>query len=400
MNRLVVVGASLAGLRAVESARKSGYTGDVTLIGAEHHLPYDRPQLSKAFLAADAAAAVTPYRSAEELRDDFNVEVLLGEAAEALDSDARVVTVGGREVPYDGLVIATGAASRGLPDIDEPDGVYHLRTADDALALRAAFEGAQRVVVVGAGFIGSEVASAARARGLDVTVIEAARLPLTRSVGPDVGEVCVRLHRENGTQVRLGQGVNGFESDAAGHVTGVRLAGGEVVPADVVVLGLGVAPATGWLQSSDLALHERDHGVLCDATLATNLPGVYAAGDVAHVVSTLFDNELMRLEHWTSAAEQGAAAARHATDPASAKPLNTVPYFWSDWYGHRLQFVGTPKADEVVVAQPSIEGFTALYRRGDRMVGALTIDRPRDVMKLRRSIVARSPWGEVAAQAA
>ncbi|WP_197274999.1 NAD(P)/FAD-dependent oxidoreductase [Luteipulveratus halotolerans] len=279
-----------------------------------------------------------------------------------------------------------------------PPGVHHLRTADDAVAVRTAMGTAARVVVVGAGFIGSEVASAARARGQDVTVVEAADLPLVRSVGPGVGEVCVRLHQANGARVVLGRGVTGFE-ETAGRVTGVRLTDGTVVPADLVVLGLGVTPATAWLRSSAVPLHPHDGGVVCDATLATGVPGVYAAGDVAHVSNPLFE-ESLRLEHWTSAAEHGAAAARHALDPASARPLVTVPYFWSDWYGHRLQFVGTPRADEVVVTDSAVSGYTALYRRGDRMVGALTIDRPRDIMKLRRSIVARRPWADIAAEAA
>ena len=399
VRRLVVVGASLAGLRAVEAARRAGYDGRLTLVGAEEHLPYDRPQLSKAFLAAGSGEAIVPYRSEVELQDELGVELVLGAPAEQLDADRRVIGVAGEEIPYDAAVIATGATSRGLAGVVEPHGVHHLRTVDDALAVRRALDSASRVVVVGAGFIGSEVASAARARGLAVTVVEAAELPLVRSVGPHVGEVCVRLHHDNGVQVLLGRGVAGFEEDA-GRVTGVRLSDGTVVAADLVVLGLGVSPATGWLRSSPVALHEGDGGVLCDATLATGVPGVYAAGDVAHVVSPLFDGESMRLEHWTSAAEHGAAAARHALDPDAARPLATVPYFWSDWYGHRLQFVGTPHADEVVVTESAVSGYTALYRRGDRLVGALTIDRPRDIMKMRRSIVARRPWSDIRAEAA
>ena len=393
MERLVVVGASLAGLRAVEAARRAGHAGSITLVGAEEHLPYDRPPLSKSFLGADGPHEVSPFRTEDELRGELGVELLLGVPARGLDNAAREVLVDDRSVVYDGLVIATGAAARTLPGTDEVAGVHSLRTASDAAAVRAALDQGARTVVVGAGFIGSEVASAARRRGLPVTVVEAAELPLTRAVGAEVGTVCADLHRRAGTDLRLGTAVAGIEA-VDGRVRGVRLGSGEVLAADLVVQGVGVAPSTGWLADSGLVLHEQDRGVVCDATLSTGVPGVYAAGDVAHAPNPLFDDDLMRLEHWTNAAEQGAAAARHALDPAAARSLSPVPFFWSDWYGHRIQFVGTPRADEVVVAGPSGAGFVALYRRGDRVVGALTIDRPREIMKLRRRIAERGDFAE------
>ncbi|MFE0019691.1 NAD(P)/FAD-dependent oxidoreductase [Amycolatopsis sp. NPDC059021] len=393
MERLVVVGASLAGLRAVESARRGGYTGSITLIGAEEHLPYDRPPLSKAFLGKGHDGVVTPFRSADELRDDWDVRLCLGAPAEALDTAEREVVVDGRPVPYDAAVIATGATPRAFPAGQGIAGVHQLRTVEDALAIRAALDAGARTVVIGAGFIGSEVASAARKRGLPVTVVEALELPLVRSVGREAGEVCAALHRENGTDLRLGTRVTGIASHA-GRVIGVVLDDGDEIAADLVVVGIGVAPATSWLRGSGLVLHALDGGVVCGSTLSTNVPGVYAAGDVAHAASPLFDGDLMRLEHWTNAAEQGAAAARHALDPASAVPLEPVPYFWSDWYGHRLQFVGTPRADEVRVTSRAVEGFTALYRRGDRLVGALTVDRPREIMKYRRRVAERGEWEE------
>ena len=391
--RLVVVGASLAGLRAVESARRSGFTGRITLVGAEEHLPYDRPPLTKAFLSAGNDAAPTPFRTERELREDLGVDLMLGSPAESLDVAAREVTVGGDLVPYDALVVATGASPRSLPGTEHLAGVHTLRTLEDATAVRSALDAGARVVVIGAGFIGSEIASAARVRDLPVTVVEALDVPLVRSVGPEVGSVCADLHREAGTDLRLGVGVDGVES-RAGRVTGVRLATGRVVPADLVVVGIGVSPATSWLEGSGVPLHARDRGVVCDATLWTGVPGVYAAGDVAHVASPLFDDDLMRLEHWTNAAEQGALAARHALDPAAATPAAPVPYFWSDWYGHRIQFVGTPHADEVAVVRERADGFTALYRRDRRLVGALTVDRPREIMKLRRRVAERGPWDE------
>ncbi len=396
MRRLVVVGASLAGLRAVEAARRGGFTGEVTLVGAEEHPPYDRPPLSKKLLERDGPASATPFRTERELRDDLGVELLLGAAADGLDTAGRKVTVAGRGVPYDALVIATGASPRGLTGAEGIAGVHCLRTAEDSAAIRAALDEGARTVVVGAGFIGSEVASAARARDLPVTVVEALDIPLCRAVGTEAGTVCAQLHALAGTDLCTGTGVTGIES-VDGRVTGVRLDDDSVVPADLVVLGTGVAPATGWLQDSGVRLHEHDGGVVCDATLATTAPGVYAAGDVAHVPNPLFDDELMRLEHWTNAAEQGAAAARHALAPDAAAPLSSVPYFWSDWYSSRIQFVGTSKADEVEVVDADPERFLALYRRDDRAVGALSINRARDVMKVRRHIVERSRWSDALA---
>ncbi|WP_410664083.1 NAD(P)/FAD-dependent oxidoreductase [Amycolatopsis sp. lyj-84] len=396
---LVVVGASLAGLRAVEAARRDGYRGRIVLIGAEDHPPYDRLPLSKAFLDAEGPGRIDPFHSVSALRDELGVELVLGAAADGLDTTAREVAVDGWTVPYDALVIATGATARRLPGSEGIAGVHTLRTAEDALAVRAALDRGARTVVIGAGFIGSEVAAAARKRGLPSTIVEALDVPLTRSVGAEAGAMCASLHREAGTELRLSTKVTGLETDN-GAVTGVRLATGEVLPADLVVAGIGVVPATGWLAGSGVPLHELDGGVVCDATLATGVPGVYAAGDVAHAENPLFDGDLMRLEHWTNAAEQGAAAARHALSPESARALAPVPYFWSDWYDHRIQFVGTPRADEVVTAVPASGGFTALYRRGDRIVGALTVDRPREIMKYRRHVAGRTPWAEALAFAA
>lgn len=396
---LVVVGASLAGLRAVEAARRDGYGGRIVLIGAEEHPPYDRLPLSKSFLDEEGNGRVEPFRTEAGLRDELGVELLLGAPADGLDTTAREVSVADRMVPYDALVITTGATARRLPGSDGIAGVHTLRTAEDARAVRAALDRGARTVVIGAGFIGSEVAAAARKRGLPVTIVEALDVPLTRSVGAEAGAVCASLHRQAGTELRLSTEVTGLEA-VGGVVTGVRLSTGEVLPADLVVAGIGVVPATGWLAGSGVPLHERDGGVVCDATLATGIPGVYAAGDVAHAENSLFDGDLMRLEHWTNAAEQGAAAARHALAPESARALAPVPYFWSDWYAHRIQFVGTPRADEVVVAVPVSGGFTALYRRGDRIVGALTVDRPREIMKYRRHIAGRAPWPEALAFAA
>ncbi|MEU0466066.1 FAD-dependent oxidoreductase [Amycolatopsis sp. NPDC006131] len=389
---LVVVGASLAGLRAVEAARKSGYTGRITLIGAEEHLPYDRPPLSKQFLgAADPGDVI--FREERVLRDELGVDLRLGRSATGLDAGRRTVLVGGDEIRFDAVVIATGATARMLPDAPYLGGVHTLRTLDDALAVRGALDSGARTVVIGAGFIGSEVASSARARGLAVTVVEAAPVPLTRSVGPEMGKLLAELHLRAGTDLRLGVGVASIEGDEV--VRGVVLTDGTRIPADLVVVGIGASPATEWLRDSGIELDARDGGVLCDATLATPASGVYAAGDVCHWRSELFGGRL-RLEHWTSAAEQGALAARNALAPGAAKPYDTVPYFWSDWYDSRIQFVGEPAGDEIEVVDRCWEEGTllALYRKGDRLIGALTVDRPTLIMKLRRMIATRAGWRE------
>jgi NADPH-dependent 2,4-dienoyl-CoA reductase/sulfur reductase-like enzyme len=398
MADLVVVGASLAGIRAVEAARKAGHTGPITLVGAEEHLPYDRPPLSKAFL--DAAVEEPPdvrFRTEEHLRDELGVTLRLGAAATGLDLAEQVVGIGDDELRYDAVVIATGGAARTLPGTEGIAGVHTLRTLDDAIAVRAALAAGARTVVIGAGFIGSEVASAARKRGLPATIVEALPVPLVRSVGADMGQACADLHRAHGTDLRCGVTVDGLTS-ADGRVTGVRLGDGTVVDAVLVVVGIGVSPCTGWLEGSGLELHERDRGIVADATLRA-ADGVYAAGDVVHFRNELFDGELMRLEHWTTAAEQGALAARNALDPAAATGLSTVPYFWSDWYSSRIQFVGVPRAAEirVVSAETGDDRFLALYRRGDRLAGTITIDRPTQIMKYKRLIANRASWDEALA---
>lgn len=417
-DRLVVVGASLAGLRAVEAARAAGFTGSLTLVGAEPHLPYDRPPLSKALLEEGAPAEPVTFRSEAHLRDELGVEMRLGVAAVGLDARAGVAggavrLADGSAVSYDALVVATGARARTLPGAETLTGVHTLRTLDDGLAVRAAIDAGARTVVVGAGFIGSEVASAVRARGGEVTIVEAEPTPLVRAAGRAMGEALAALHTAHGTRLLCGTGVAGLvaagpgagpgagsgagpgSSERGARVGGVRLLDGRVLPADLVVVGIGTAPATEWLVGSPVALDPRDGGVVCDATLATSAPGVWAAGDVARWPNPVTGLD-RRLEHWTSAAEQGAVAARHALDPAGAAAYGTVPYFWSDWYGRRIQLVGTPEADEVLVVDGAVDEprWVALYRRGDRVVGALTLDARTEVMKYRALVARGASWHE------
>jgi NADPH-dependent 2,4-dienoyl-CoA reductase/sulfur reductase-like enzyme len=393
---LVIAGASLAGLRAAEAARKAGYAGRITLIGAEEHLPYNRPPLSKEFLSAESPPDPV-FRPLRALREQLAVDLRLGCRALGLDARRRVLHCADGEVPYSALVIATGAQPRTLPGTRAAGtagirGVRTLRTLDDARYVREALAAGARTVVVGAGFIGAEVASAARERGLPVTIVEAAPVPLGRSVGARIGMLLADLHRRAGADLRLGSGVRRIEGNGAVH--GVLLDTGEPIPADLVVIGIGAAPCTGWLAGSGVQLDPRDGGVLCDASLAASVPGVYAAGDVCSWTSDLLGRRV-RLEHWTSAAEQGAAAGRNAAD-GGARPYDTVPYFWSDWYGSRIQFVGEPAgADAEVIGEGWADGqLLALYRRGDQLAGALTVNRPALIMKLRRLISDRASWRE------
>jgi NADPH-dependent 2,4-dienoyl-CoA reductase/sulfur reductase-like enzyme len=392
--RLVIVGASLAGLRAAEAARKADADVEITLIGAESHLPYDRPPLSKAYLnpAEDVAGVPDPNHFRDEaFFAEQRIELRLGKPATGLTS--RQVVLGDDAVDYDRLIVATGCTPRTLPGAEGLAGVHTLRTLDDAVAIRAGLDAGLRTVVVGAGFIGSEIAAGAHRRGVPVTVVEALPVPLVRSVGEATGRAASALHAKHGLDLRCGVTLDGLVSHG-GRVTGVRLADGEVLPAELVVIGIGVRPATEWLASSGMALHQ-DGAIVCDGTLATSLPNVWAAGDVARFPNALFDDMLMRLEHWTNAAEQGQLAARNALHPAQAKPSAAVPYFWSDWYDSRIQFVGIPAAEEVLVVAE--EPFLALYRRGDRITGALSIDRPAEIMKYRRMIGNRAPWADALA---
>ncbi|MEU9169206.1 FAD-dependent oxidoreductase [Streptomyces sp. NPDC048420] len=400
---LVVVGASLAGLRAVEAVRGDGWTGPVVLIGAEEHLPYDRPPLSKGYLSAAECPDPT-YRDEDRLTRELGVELVLGTPASALDLDARTVTVGERDVGYDALVLATGSYARTLPGTDGLAGVFTVRTLDDARLLRGALRaGSPKVTVVGGGFIGSELASAGRALGLDVTMVERGPTLLASAVGPSAGQALTRLHERHGTRVLTGVRVEEVLGDR--RVRAVRLSDGSEIETDILIAGIGAVPATAWLEGSGLSL---DDGVLADATLAA-APHVHVAGDLARWPNPLFDDVLdgpMRLQHWTTAAEQGARAARNAVDPAGARPFETVPYFWSDWYASRIQFAGIPTAGDHEVHVELVAGdhadggpFTALYRANDRLIGALALDMRAEVMKYRRLIAQRADW-ETAAELA
>jgi NADPH-dependent 2,4-dienoyl-CoA reductase/sulfur reductase-like enzyme len=387
---LLVIGASLAGLRAVEAARREGYAGTISLVGDEPHLPYDRPPLSKEYLSDNRDPDF--FHSEAEISRDLHVNLRLSTKIASVDTTRQIVrTSSGEELGYERLIIATGASPRSIPNLSSIEGVFTLRTADDALRLRASIKADARIVVIGAGFIGSEIASSARSKGAIVTIIEAAPIPLVRAVGNEIGRVLGGLHARYGTRLLVDTSIE--EVLATDRITGLRLSNGETVDADVVVVGIGASPATAWLGDSGIELNPIDGGVVCDKYLHTSAPNVYAAGDVTHWPNGVMDLT-MRLENWTNAADQGERAAINALFPDRARPFETVPYFWSDWYGNRIQFVGSAAADEVVFVSggPDDEKFVALYRSGDRVVGAATLNERRVIMKLRRHIADRGSW--------
>ena len=398
LGRVVVVGASLAGLSALEALRQQGYDGELIAVGAEPVLPYDRPPLSKQVLQGHWEPDKTALRDQAQY-DGLGATWHLGRRATALDIAGRTITLDdGEPLAYDGLVIATGAAPRWIPGSEGLAGVHVLRTLDECLALRSELETASRLCVVGAGFIGAEVAASARVRGLEVTVLEALPAPLARAFPAELGGACAALHLDHGVDLRCGVTVAGFEA-ADGQVTGVRLGDGSVVDADVVVVGIGVVPETGWLESSGLPL---DNGVVCDSTCATSAPGVVAAGDVARWPNNLF-GETMRVEHWSNAVEQGAAAAqRLLAAPGEAVDFAPVPYFWSDQYDTKIQFVGRCcPTDEVRVVEGSLDErrFVALFGRDGRLFGALAFNRPRQLMAYRKLLAAKTSFEDALARA-
>jgi len=393
---VVVVGASLAGMHAAHTLRRDGFDGRITVIDGEAHQPYDKPPLSKQVLKGDWDTDRIILPAATE---DLDLDWRLGEHALGLDLADRFVRLGaGDRVGFDGLVLATGAAARHLPDTARMGGVFALRTLDDCLGLRAELDREPaRVVVIGAGFIGSEVAATCRARGLEVTILEMAPVPLERALGAEMGMVCAALHRQHGVDLRLGVGVDGLVG--TDRVEGVRLAGGEVIDAEVVVVGIGVVPTTGWIDGSGLTI---DNGVVVDETLVA-APGVVAAGDIARYPSRRF-GEVLRIEHWENAIQMGAAAAKRllVTDAADAEVYDPVPYFWSDQYDRKIQLVGRSGADdqvEVVHGSTDEGRFVALYGRQGRVIGVLGMNRPRHVMQLKALVDDGVSWDDGLARA-
>jgi|694.fasta_scaffold52489_4 NADPH-dependent 2,4-dienoyl-CoA reductase/sulfur reductase-like enzyme len=403
----VIVGASLAGINAARTLRLQGHTGSIIVVDADSERPYDRPPLSKQMLTGEWEPEKILLPAGKE---DLDLEFRLGVRAKAVDLAARQITLEGADgtvanTAFDSLVIASGASARRLPDTAGIAGVHVVRTLADSLALRAELEaGPSRVVVIGAGFIGAEVASSCRKRGIEVTLVEAMPLPLERILGAEMGQVCAQVHIENGVDLRLGTGVLQLETeivDGVEKVVGVALTDGTSVATEIVVVGIGVTLNIDWLEGSGLTL---DDGVVCDNTLLA-APGVVAAGDIARYPSARF-GRMLRVEHWETAIAGGEAAARRLLAEARGETpvvFDPIPWFWSDQYDRKIQLAGRPMpTDTCVVVHGSTDEFrfVALYGDGDRLTGVLGMNRPRHVVQLRAIFEEGASFSEACERAA
>ncbi|HEY8456557.1 MAG TPA: FAD-dependent oxidoreductase [Actinopolymorphaceae bacterium] len=373
----VIIGASLAGVRAAEALRAEGFSGDVILVGEESELPYERPPLSKGVLLGNDEPKVA-YLHEREWYDEQRIDLRLGVRAQCIDRESREVQLAdGSGVHYDRLLLTTGASVRRprIPGADL-DGVHYLRTIADSTSLRKAFASAQRVVVVGAGWIGLEAAAAARTAGAEVTVVEPLATPLHASLGPEMGEVFAELHRAHGVAFRFGQSAVEFRakvsSGGGSTVAAVVTSDGNEIPADVVVVGVGVIPNVELAQAAGL---EVSNGIVTDAKLRTSDPNIYAAGDVARRYSPLFGRSV-RVEHWANAYDGGAAAGRLMLD-AQAE-YDGMPFFYSDQYDLGMEFagdIGPDGYDEVVVrGDLQAREFLAFWLRGERVVAGMNVN--------------------------
>ncbi|PTH85601.1 FAD-dependent oxidoreductase [Streptomyces sp. A244] len=387
MRTVAVVGASLAGLSAARSLRKQGYDGRLVVIGEELHRPYDRPPLSKEFLAGGIGEADLALEPDDE---DLQAEWLLGARAAGLDTTPRAVRLtDGRQVRADGIVIATGASARTLPGMDGLAGVHTLRTLDDARALRDELARGGRLVVIGGGFIGAEVASTARALGLDVTIVEAAPTPLAGPLGATMGGIVSALHADHGVRLLCGVGVKGLSGET--RVDAVLMEDGRSIPADIVVVGVGARPCVDWLAGSGVEL---DDGVKCGADGRTSLAGVVAVGDCASWYDPRSGTH-RRVEHWTGARERPDAAVAALLSWGESEPgVPRPPYFWSDQYGVKIQFAGNAsRADSVTIEEGAADNrdVLAVYRRAGRPVAVLGMNQPRLFMRWRKQLAANTP---------
>ncbi|MFD9946400.1 NAD(P)/FAD-dependent oxidoreductase [Nonomuraea sp. NPDC059023] len=368
MNRIVIVGASIAGLTAAQTLRREGFEGHLTLVGAEPHLPYDRPPLSKQVLAGTwEPERIQPFDTGHYA--DLGVHLRLGRAATAVDLPGKAVVLDDERLGYDGLIIATGVCPRRPP---WPH-VHVLRTVDDAVRLRTALRHLPRLAVIGAGFLGAEVAATARTLGCDVTLIDPAPQPMARQLGSRLGARVARLHREHGVIVRTTTNVRRVAPD------GVETHDGGFVQADLVVAAIGCTPATAWLAGSGLPLGD---GIECDDR-GRAAPAVYAAGDVASWHNPAFGTR-MRLEHRLNAAEHAAAVARNLL--GADRPYAPIPYFWSDQFTTKIQAYGILPADaEITLEHGELTGdrFVVAYRRHGHTVGLLGWNSPRELRTLR-----------------
>ena len=364
---IVIAGASLAGARAAEALRAEGFGGPVVLIGSEQEIPYERPPLSKDYLMGKQGRDKL-YPQPREWYGEHDVDLRLGTTVTGLDPAAKqVVTDAGDQIRYSRLLLATGSSPRALPvpGADLEGGVLYLRTVQDSDRMRAALDGASRVAVIGAGWIGLETAAAARNAGAEVTMLETAKLPLLRVLGREVAEVFARLHADHGVDQRYGVEVAEITA-AGGRADGVRLADGSHVPADVVIVGVGITPNTGLAEAAGL---EVSNGIVADAALRTSAPDIFAAGDVASAYHPLFGKHV-RVEHWSNARHQPVAAAKAMLGQDVS--YDRVPYFFTDQYDLGMEYAGYVEPDgyERVVFRGDVPGreFIAFWQAADGRV--------------------------------
>ncbi|OBH54809.1 NAD(P)/FAD-dependent oxidoreductase [Mycobacterium sp. E2479] len=383
---IVIVGGGLAAARTAEQLRKAQYSGPITIVSDEVHPPYDRPPLSKEVLRKEVDDTALKPR---EWYDENDITLRLGSAARSLDTVAQTVTLDdGTTVGYAELVIATGLVPRRIPALPDLEGIRVLRSVDESLALREHASAAQRAVIIGAGFIGCEVAASLRSLGVDVVLVEPQPTPLAAVLGEQIGELVARLHRAEGVDVRLGVGVAQVRGDS--HVEAVVLSDGTELPADIVVVGIGSRPATDWLEGSGV---EVDNGVICDEAGRTSAPNVWALGDVASWRDAT--GHQGRVEHWSNVADQ-ARVVVPALLGQDVPSVVVVPYFWSDQYDVKIQCLGEPEADDIVhLVEDDGRKFLAYYERDGALVGVVGGGMPGKVMKVRAKIAAAVPIAEV-----
>ncbi|TFV58242.1 NAD(P)/FAD-dependent oxidoreductase [Mycobacterium sp. PS03-16] len=383
---VVIVGGGLAAARTAEQLRRSEYAGPVTIVSDEDHLPYDRPPLSKEVLRSETDDVT--LKPAEFYREN-DITVLLGAGAAALDTETQTLTLtDGREIGYDEVVIATGLVPKRIPSFPDLAGIHVLRNFDESLKLREEAGSARRAVVIGAGFIGCEVAASLRKLGVDVALVEPQPAPLASVLGTRIGELVARLHRAEGVDVRCGIGVAEVKGQDA--VRSVVLSDGTEVEADLVVVGIGSRPAIEWLEGSGLTL---DNGVVCDAAGRASAPHVWAIGDVASWLDTIGNQ--VRVEHWSNVADQ-ARVLVPALLGQDAAPVVSVPYFWSDQYDVKIQCLGEPEADDTVhIVEDDGRKFLAFYERDGVVAGVVGGGMPGKVMKTRAKIANGAPIADV-----
>jgi NADPH-dependent 2,4-dienoyl-CoA reductase/sulfur reductase-like enzyme len=383
----VIVGGGLAAARTAEQLRREDYAGPVTIVGDEAHLPYDRPPLSKEVLRSEIDDVTLKPR---EFYEDRDITLRLGAGAESVDTAAQTLSLAdGTVLGYDKLVIATGLVPRRIPAFPDLEGIRVLRSFDESLALRRHASTARRAVVIGAGFIGCEVAASLRGVDVDVVLVEPQPTPLASVLGEQIGGLVTRLHRDEGVDVRTGVGVAEVRG-AAGHVDTVVLTDDAQVTADLVVVGIGSHPATEWLYGSGI---EVDNGVICDAAGRTSAPRVWALGDVASWRDPT--GHQVRVEHWSNVAEQARVMVPTMLGRDSPSKI-VVPYFWSDQYDIKIQCLGEPQAtDTVHLVEDDGRKFLAFYERDGVVVGVVGAGVSGKVMKTRAKIAAGAPISEV-----